>query len=75
MYNEEVLEAAREAQVQLMIENNVSKLPLWFGVPAKDIITGPQWVKRVEEQLLMEGKLNKAKWQRFPPQPYDTKAK
>ena len=34
-----LLDAAREAQVQLMVRNDVSKLPLWFGVPAKDNIT------------------------------------
>ena len=34
MNNEEVLEAGRESQVQLMVKNDVSKLPLWFGVPA-----------------------------------------
>ena len=66
MYNEEVLEAAREAQVQLMIKNNVSKLPLWFGVPAKDIITGPQWVKRVERAIVDGGKVEQSKMAKVP---------
>ena len=43
-----LLEAAREAQVQLMVRNDVSKLPFWFGVPARDTITGLQWVEHVE---------------------------
>ena len=43
-----LLNAAREAQVDLMVRNDVSKLPLWFGVPAKDTITGRQWVAQVE---------------------------
>ena len=43
-----ILEAARDAQMQLMVRNDVSKLPLWFGVPSKDTITGRQWVERVE---------------------------
>ena len=31
-----ILDAARDAQVQMMVHSNdISKLPLWFGVPAK----------------------------------------
>ena len=52
---EAILEAAREAQVNLMVRNDVSKLPLWFGVPSKDTITGRQWVQRVERAIVATG--------------------
>ena len=39
-----LLSADRESQVQLIVPNHVSKQPLWFGVPAKDTVTGWQWV-------------------------------
>ena len=35
MEAEALLEAAREAQLQLLIRNDVSKLPLWFGPPLR----------------------------------------
>ena len=50
-----LLEAAREAQLQLSIRNDVSKLPLWFGSPSKDTITGRQWIERVERAILATG--------------------
>ena len=50
-----LLEAAREAQLQLSIRNDVSKLPLWFGSPSKDTITGRQWVERVERAIAATG--------------------
>ena len=48
---EAILKAAREAQGNLMVRNDVSKLPLWFGVPSKDTITGRQWVQHVERSI------------------------
>ena len=50
-----LLEAAREAQLQLSIRNDVSKLPLWFGSPSKDLITGRQWIERVERAIATTG--------------------
>ena len=46
------LEAAREAHAQLMVRNDVSKLPLWFGVPSKDTIMARQWVEHVQVTLM-----------------------
>ena len=50
-----LLNAARDAQLQLMVKNDVSKLTLWFGVPAKDTITGRQWIERVERAIVTTG--------------------
>ena len=47
-----ILEAARDAQVQLMVWNDVSKLPLWFGVSAKNTITARQWLEHVERSII-----------------------
>ena len=52
---EAILEAAREAQVNLMVRNDVSKLPLWFRVPSKDTIKGRQWVECVERAIAATG--------------------
>ena len=32
----QALEEAREAQAQLMVQSDLSKLPLWFGVQSRD---------------------------------------
>ena len=55
MEAEALLEAAREAQLQLSVRNDVSKLPLWFGSASKDTITGRQWVERVERAIVATG--------------------
>ena len=55
MEAEALLEAAKEAQLQLSIRNDVSKLPLWFGAPSKDTMTGRQWIERVERAILATG--------------------
>ena len=51
----QVLEAAREAQVELLVHNDVSKLPIWFRAPSKDTITGRQWIERVERAIVATG--------------------
>ena len=51
----QVLEAARDAQVELLVRNDVSKLPIWFGSPSKDTITGRQWIERVERAIVATG--------------------
>ena len=58
MEAEAILEAARDTQVRLMVRNDVGKLPLGFGVPAKDTINYPQWVKWVERAIIATGRNN-----------------
>ena len=47
------LEDAREAHAQLMVRNDVSKLPLWFGAPFKNTIMAKQRSEGVEHGLTM----------------------
>ena len=35
-------EDAREAQANLMVRNDLSKLPMWFGIPSKDTLKARQ---------------------------------
>ena len=51
----QLLKAARDAQVELLVHNDVSKLPIWFEAPSKDTITGHQWIERVERAIAATG--------------------
>ena len=48
-------EEAREAQANLMVRNDLSKLPMWFGIPSKDTLKARQWVERVERAIAATG--------------------
>ena len=43
----QALEEARETQAQLMVQSDLSMLPLWFGVQSRDKMKARKWMEHV----------------------------